>query len=85
VTVRITVIANRPTFRLREEGRLTSDEVGELEQLVGSDPGPTCLDLEDLRSADATGLAVLRRLRVHGVTLSGVPPHLAWRIDKNGG
>lgn len=81
MTVRITVLAERPTLRVRVEGRLSSDEVGELEQLIGSDPGATCLELAELRSADAAGLAVLRRLRSEGITLSGVPRHLAWRIE----
>lgn len=79
--VRITVLAERPTLRIRVDGRLESDAVSELEQLIGSDPSATCLELADLRSADATGIAVLRRLRAEGITLSGVSRHLAWRIE----
>lgn len=82
VTVRITVITDRPRLRLRVEGRLSRDEVGELEQLIGNDPAATCLDLASLRSADATGLAVLRRLRAEGVTFSDLSPHLALRIGQ---
>jgi ABC-type transporter Mla MlaB component len=82
VTVRITVIAERPTLRIRVDGRLTTDAVGELEELIGSDPGATCLELADLRSADAAGLAALRRLRAEGIALYGVPRHLAWRIER---
>lgn len=55
--------------------------IGELEQLVGGDPHALCLDLTDLRSADAAALAVLRRLRAEGVEMRGVPPRLAWRIE----
>lgn len=82
VTVRITVITDRPRLRLRVEGRLSSAEVGELEQLIGNEPGATCLDLASLRSADAAGLALLRRLLAEGVTFAAVPPHLALRIEQ---
>jgi ABC-type transporter Mla MlaB component len=84
VTVRITVITDRPRLRLRVEGRLSRDEVGELEQLIADDPGTTCLDLASLHSADAAGLALLRRLLAEGATFAGVPPHLALRIEQGG-
>jgi len=67
--------------RITVEGRLTGAEVGELEQAVGDDATTVCLDLENLRSADAAGLAALRRFRSEGALLRGVPPHLAWRIE----
>ncbi len=82
VTVRITVIENRPLLRLRVEGRLTCDEIEELELLIGSGNGAACLELTDLRSADAVALASLRRLRAQGVQMIHVPRHLAWRIEE---
>jgi hypothetical protein len=65
------------------EGRLSVNEIGELEPVVGDDPSTVCLDLGDLRSADACGLALLRRLRREGFEMRGVPPHLAWRIEED--
>jgi len=82
VTVRFTVTQDRAVRRIRLEGRLSADEIGELEQLVGDDPRRTCLDLAELRSADAPALEFLRRLRREGVEMQGAPPHLAWRIEE---
>lgn len=80
MTLRITLRREGSRHHLVIAGRLTSDEVSELEQAIASDPG-ACLNLEDLRSVDAAGRAALRRLRAEGVELGRVPPHLAWRID----
>jgi len=81
VTVRITV-AEEPTLRrILVEGRLSALEVGELEGVVGDDPGAVCLELSNLRSADAAALAALRRLRGAGVEMRGASPHLAWQIE----
>jgi len=81
VTVRITVVEGVAPRLIRLEGRLTGDEWGELEQAIGDDPTAVCLELSGLRAADAIALDGLRRLRVQGVALRGVPPHLAWRIE----
>jgi hypothetical protein len=83
VTARITVAEQGAVRHVRLEGRLTGAEVGELEEAIGNDPGAICLALENLRSADAAGLAALRRLRAQGVELRGVRPHLAWRIEED--
>jgi ABC-type transporter Mla MlaB component len=80
VTLRITVREHGSRRHLALAGRLTREEVGELKQAVASDPD-ACLDLEELRSADAAGLAALRSLRAEGLEMCGMPPHLAWRID----
>jgi len=82
VTVRFTVTEERSVRRIQLEGRLTADEIGELEQLVADDPSAVRLDLTELRSADAVALALLRRLRREGVEICGAPPHLAWRIEE---
>jgi ABC-type transporter Mla MlaB component len=83
VTVRFTVTEDRACRRIRLEGRLSADEIAELEQLVGVDPRRAGLDLAELRSADASGLALLRRLRREGVDICGAPPHLVWRIEED--
>ena len=81
VTVLITVIERAGARCIRLAGRLTGEEVEELEQAIGDNPSAVHLELDDLRSADADGLSALRRLRAEGVALRGVPPHLAWRIE----
>ena len=81
MTVRITVIEERPLRRLRVEGRLSGEELGELEQLLGTDPSAACLELAELRSVDAAAAGLLRRLRASGFTLRQIPPQLAWRIE----
>jgi len=84
VTVRITVIEEQHSRLIQLAGRLTSEELCELEEAIGDERGSACLELSELRSADEDGLAALRRLRVEGVELRGVPPHLAWRIGSYG-
>jgi hypothetical protein len=80
VTVRITVEEAGPTLRILVDGRLTRDAVGDLERTIGIDPQFVVLDLANLRSADAAGVAALRRLRAAGAVIEGARPHLAWRI-----
>jgi hypothetical protein len=82
VTLRIALVEEAGVRHVHVEGRLTAAEVPELEELIRSEPCPVCLELENLRSADAHGLAALRRLRAEGVEMRGVPRHLAWRIEE---
>lgn len=84
MTLRITIVAN-PGSRIRLDGRLTRDEVSVLERAIRSSANLECLEVEDLRSADAEGVAALRRLREAGVAMRGLRPHLAWRIHEPGG
>jgi ABC-type transporter Mla MlaB component len=81
MTLRISSLQAGSIRRIQVAGRLTRDEVTELEQTIGDDLGAVCLELENLRSADAAGLAALRRLLAGGVDMRGVPQHLAWRIE----
>ena len=84
VTVRITVAEERSVRRIRVEGRLSGEEVAELDGVIGDDPSAVCLELSNLRSADAPGLAALRRLRATGIEMRGASPHLAWQIEEEG-
>ena len=83
MTIRITVTEEHTIRRVRLEGRLSVEEIEELEQVVGDDPRVAYLDLAELRSVDAGGLALLRRLRRDGFEMRDVPPHLAWRIEED--
>jgi len=81
VSVRFTVATEGTTRRIRVEGRLAGEAVQELDELTAGDPPSVCLDLSELRSADARGVALLHRLRLAGSAMRDVPPHLAWRIE----
>jgi len=81
VTVRITVVKDRRGRLIHVVGRLSEEEIEELEQTIGDDLTSTRLELSELRSADAAALTLLRRLQLQGVELHGLSPHLAWRID----
>lgn len=83
MTVRITVTKEGTVRRIGLQGRLSTEEIEELEQLVGHDPSKVYLDLAELRSADACGMALLRRFRSESFELRSVPPHLAWRIEED--
>ena len=83
MTVRITVAEGPSVRRIRVEGRLTATEVGELDEVIGLDASGVCLDLSNLRSADAPALAALRRLRAAGAAIEGASPHLAWQIEED--
>jgi ABC-type transporter Mla MlaB component len=84
VTVRISVEETNHRRLVRVEGRLTVDELSELEGALGDDATCVELDLQNLRSADGAGLAALRRLRAAGVGLRAVPPRIAFEIEDEG-
>lgn len=83
MTIRFRVIEEGNVRRVRLEGRLSGEEIEELEEVVGNDPRLTYLDLAELRSVDARGLALLRRLRREGFEMREMPPHLGWRIEED--
>ncbi len=83
MTFRVIVTEEANIRRVRLEGRLSAEEIEELEQVLGEDPRRVHLDLAELRSTDARGLALLRRLRREGFEMRDVPPHLAWRIAED--
>jgi hypothetical protein len=85
LTVRITIAERGPVRHIVVDGRLTAEEVGELEAVLGDRLEAICLDLTELRSADEAGIALLRRLRLGGVRMRDLAPHLAWRIEEEDG
>lgn len=80
VTLRITVEETGLRRIVRVEGRLTLEQIPELEGALGDDLNNTEIQLENLRSADPAGLAALRRLRAAGAALCAVPPRFAFEI-----
>lgn len=67
---------------VRLAGRLRGPQVSELTQVCGERPHQLLvLDLSDLLSADAVGIAALRKLRHDGATFVGVSQYLGLKLD----
>ena len=80
VTLRISVHDAPNGSTIRVEGRLERRGVSELQGVLEASPRPVHLDLSNLLSLDAEGLAALRRLRQAGFDMLGTPPALASKI-----
>jgi ABC-type transporter Mla MlaB component len=65
-------------------GRLAAESSAELERVVAEIPGDVRLDVGELRSADAAGLALLRRLQSRGVRLERISPYIKLVLDAAG-
>jgi hypothetical protein len=64
------------------DGRLTSADTSELEEVCQAETFPCSLDLSDLRSADADGVTALKRLADVGTKLIHVPPYIKLLLDR---
>lgn len=73
---RIQVVQRDDTCVVELAGRLEAAQVHELREICASPIGRLCIDLTDLLSADAVGIDALRRLRISGAELVGVPQYL---------
>lgn len=69
---------------MRVSGRLAAESSAELERVVAEIPGDVRLDVGELRSADAAGLALLRRLQSRGVRLERISPYIKLVLDAAG-
>jgi len=70
-------VTNEPAWTLvRVDGWLAGAGVAELARVIGEASAPVRLLVRDLRGADATGLAALRRAAEQGTPLLGVSPYL---------
>lgn len=77
MTLRIGRDDEPPGGGVRLVGRLTAEELPELERvIVALGHRPLRIDVTDLMSADTDGLAVLKRLREEGAVLEGASPYL---------
>lgn len=82
VTVRITSADDGPERVVRVDGWLAAGDVEALEEALGGHVRGTTLELGELRSADARGVAALRGLAARGATLHGAPPFLRLLIGE---
>ncbi len=76
VTIRITSLVEDAARTVRVDGWLAAADVAALEEAVGESIRGTWLELADLRSADAAGVAALRGLEARGALLHGAAPFL---------
>jgi hypothetical protein len=76
VTLRIGPYDDAPGGGVRLVGRLTGEELPELERVIALGRRPMRIDVTHLMSADSDGLAALKRLREEGAVLEGASPYL---------
>jgi hypothetical protein len=76
VTFRITLDRDSEIQIVRIAGWLESEDVAELERVVSDTSGRLRLDLTELRSADQTGVTLLKALRACGVSFVGASPFI---------
>jgi ABC-type transporter Mla MlaB component len=76
VTLRIGCEDDSPGGGVRLVGRLTREELPELDRVAALARRPLRIDVTHLMSADADGLAALKRLREEGAVLEGASPYL---------
>jgi ABC-type transporter Mla MlaB component len=61
---------------LKIDGRLMSDDIDGLAEVLRSVAGATALDLSDLQSADAAGVRLLRETIALGAEVRGASPYM---------
>jgi anti-anti-sigma regulatory factor len=81
MAIRITRLERPAGVALRVDGWLTRADVPELLTVIEGTGEPITLDLSELRSADRSGVSVLRGLVDGGVVLESVSPVIESLID----
>jgi hypothetical protein len=75
VGVRITKTLDACQTVLKVDGSLKADDVDELSRACQSVQGGMALDLTELKSADADGVAILREIVSLGAEIRGASPY----------
>jgi ABC-type transporter Mla MlaB component len=83
VTLRIGCDDDLSSGAVRLAGRLTREELPELERVIAERRRPLRIDVKHLTSADGDGLAVLKRLREEGAVLEGASPYLRLALGES--
>ena len=84
MTVRITKEIESGTTILRVDGQLRSEDVGALNNEYGELTGPVALELSQLQSADAAGVAALLEIAALGAELRGVSGYVKLLLSQSG-
>ena len=85
MTVRITKEIESETTILRVDGQLRSEDVGVLNNKYRELTGPVALELSQLQSADAAGVAAILEIVALGAELRGVSGYVKLQISRSGG
>jgi ABC-type transporter Mla MlaB component len=74
--IRITKTVDSEATVLHVAGALTSEETGVLSNEFRNVDGPVVLELSELKSADAAGVAMLQEIASLGAELRGASPYI---------
>jgi hypothetical protein len=81
MTLRITPIGPDPLVAVKLDGRLTADDLVEVQRACRAVTGRLVLDLTDLQFADRQAVSTLRELRAHGAEIIGASPYIRLLLD----
>jgi hypothetical protein len=79
--LRIVRVESSDGTRLRLDGELLRQALGELEKSCEGHEQPLTLDLREMRSADDESLERLLQLAAGGARLEGASPYLTLRLE----
>ena len=84
MTIRLTTSSDGTTTTVLIEGQLTAADLPDVSAAFESAGGSLCLDLSNLKSADAGGIEALRSLSEKGAELRGANPYVGYLIREAG-
>jgi anti-anti-sigma regulatory factor len=82
MTLRIFVEIDEGQATVALHGRLTADEVPEVEKVASSQDRPLRIDLAQLTSVDSDGLQALRRLCERGARVTDASPFIEMMLER---
>jgi anti-anti-sigma regulatory factor len=84
MTLRIFVEIEEGGATVALHGRLSADEVAEVEKVTTAQGKPLNIDLAQLTGVDAEGLQALRRLRDAGARVTEASPFVEMMLERTG-
>ena len=85
MTTRITASTDGTTTMVLIEGNLTGADLPDVSTACEAADGALCLDLANLKSADADGVRALRSLSEQGAELRGANPYVRQLLREGDG
>ena len=76
MSIRVKKVSNTRGTVLQVDGKLMSEDVGELARECRSVQGLLIFDLSNLQSADRAGVEILRELMALGAEVRGASPYV---------
>jgi hypothetical protein len=76
VTIRISVLQEGESSRLRVDGQLVGDDSAELQRVYEDLPGAKTVDLGGVLFIDGRAATMLRNLQAGGATFVGASPYI---------